>query len=120
MFLLCNHFHKQCTELLRKSNCLPKIELSSFVLGNNRPNCNLDYIFNTNDFLEIIYFEYLFDHFAFFFFQATSGGRASYYVSYKREAFAQIKLPKYSLPKVLLHLCSPLLLSLYMIVALVI
>ncbi|XP_075071834.1 VPS10 domain-containing receptor SorCS3 isoform X2 [Mixophyes fleayi] len=33
------------------------------------------------------------------FIQATSGGRASYYVSYKREAFAQIKLPKYSLPK---------------------
>ncbi|XP_053307005.1 VPS10 domain-containing receptor SorCS3 [Spea bombifrons] len=33
------------------------------------------------------------------FIQATSGGRASYYVSYRREAFAQIKLPKYSLPK---------------------
>ncbi|XP_040294159.1 VPS10 domain-containing receptor SorCS3 [Bufo bufo] len=33
------------------------------------------------------------------FIQATSGGRASYFVSYKREAFAQIKLPKYSLPK---------------------
>ncbi|KAG8544431.1 hypothetical protein GDO81_022498, partial [Engystomops pustulosus] len=31
--------------------------------------------------------------------QATSGGRASYFVSYKRESFAQIKLPKYSLPK---------------------
>ncbi|XP_041426021.1 VPS10 domain-containing receptor SorCS3 [Xenopus laevis] len=33
------------------------------------------------------------------FIQVTSGGRANYYVSYKREAFAQIKLPKYSLPK---------------------
>lgn len=33
--------------------------------------------------------------------QVTTGGRASYYVSYRREAFAQIKLPKYSLPKVL-------------------
>lgn len=32
--------------------------------------------------------------------QVTTGGRASYYVSYRREAFAQIKLPKYSLPKV--------------------
>ncbi|XP_019484722.1 PREDICTED: VPS10 domain-containing receptor SorCS3-like [Hipposideros armiger] len=31
--------------------------------------------------------------------QVTTGGRASYYVSYRREAFAQIKLPKYSLPK---------------------
>ncbi|KAG8135653.1 hypothetical protein E2320_008657, partial [Naja naja] len=29
----------------------------------------------------------------------TSGGRANYYVSYKREPFTQIKLPKYSLPK---------------------
>ena len=35
--------------------------------------------------------------------QVTTGGRASYYVSYRREAFAQIKLPKYSLPKV----CAP-------------
>ncbi|XP_078290932.1 VPS10 domain-containing receptor SorCS3 isoform X2 [Panthera onca] len=33
------------------------------------------------------------------FIQVTTGGRASYYVSYRREAFAQIKLPKYSLPK---------------------
>ncbi|XP_029466602.1 VPS10 domain-containing receptor SorCS3 [Rhinatrema bivittatum] len=33
------------------------------------------------------------------FIQVTTGGRATYYVSYKREAFAQIKLPKYSLPK---------------------
>ncbi|KAL6047077.1 hypothetical protein STEG23_026871, partial [Scotinomys teguina] len=33
------------------------------------------------------------------FIQVTIGGRASYYVSYRREAFAQIKLPKYSLPK---------------------
>ncbi|KAI4550821.1 hypothetical protein MJT46_018328 [Ovis ammon polii x Ovis aries] len=32
-------------------------------------------------------------------FDVTTGGRASYYVSYRREAFAQIKLPKYSLPK---------------------
>ncbi|KAB1270764.1 VPS10 domain-containing receptor SorCS3 [Camelus dromedarius] len=31
--------------------------------------------------------------------RVTTGGRASYYVSYRREAFAQIKLPKYSLPK---------------------
>ncbi|KAK2493113.1 hypothetical protein MC885_008961 [Smutsia gigantea] len=31
--------------------------------------------------------------------QVTTGGRASYYVSYRREAFTQIKLPKYSLPK---------------------
>uniref|UniRef100_A0A5F8GHT5 Sortilin related VPS10 domain containing receptor 3 n=1 Tax=Monodelphis domestica TaxID=13616 RepID=A0A5F8GHT5_MONDO len=33
------------------------------------------------------------------FIQVTSSGRASYYVSYRREPFAQIKLPKYSLPK---------------------
>ncbi|ETE62975.1 VPS10 domain-containing receptor SorCS3, partial [Ophiophagus hannah] len=33
------------------------------------------------------------------FIQVTSGGRANYYVSYKREPFTQIKLPKYSLPK---------------------
>ncbi|XP_030060579.1 VPS10 domain-containing receptor SorCS3 [Microcaecilia unicolor] len=33
------------------------------------------------------------------FIQVTAGGRATYYVSYRREAFAQIKLPKYSLPK---------------------
>uniref|UniRef100_UPI001659FC22 VPS10 domain-containing receptor SorCS3-like n=1 Tax=Halichoerus grypus TaxID=9711 RepID=UPI001659FC22 len=33
------------------------------------------------------------------FIQVTTGGRASYYVSYRREAFTQIKLPKYSLPK---------------------
>uniref|UniRef100_A0A8I3W028 VPS10 domain-containing receptor SorCS3 n=1 Tax=Callithrix jacchus TaxID=9483 RepID=A0A8I3W028_CALJA len=33
------------------------------------------------------------------FIQVTTGGRASYYVSYRRETFAQIKLPKYSLPK---------------------
>lgn len=39
--------------------------------------------------------------------QVTIGGRASYYVSYRREAFAQIKLPKYSLPKVL-HAAPPL------------
>lgn len=32
--------------------------------------------------------------------QVTAGGRANYYVSYRREPFAQIKLPKYSLPKV--------------------
>uniref|UniRef100_A0A8C6ZRK8 VPS10 domain-containing receptor SorCS3 n=1 Tax=Nothoprocta perdicaria TaxID=30464 RepID=A0A8C6ZRK8_NOTPE len=31
--------------------------------------------------------------------QVTAGGRANYYVSYRREPFAQIKLPKYSLPK---------------------
>ncbi|XP_065699342.1 VPS10 domain-containing receptor SorCS3 [Patagioenas fasciata] len=33
------------------------------------------------------------------FLQVTAGGRANYYVSYRREPFAQIKLPKYSLPK---------------------
>uniref|UniRef100_A0A8C3JFA0 VPS10 domain-containing receptor SorCS3 n=1 Tax=Calidris pygmaea TaxID=425635 RepID=A0A8C3JFA0_9CHAR len=33
------------------------------------------------------------------FIQVTTGGRANYYVSYRREPFAQIKLPKYSLPK---------------------
>uniref|UniRef100_A0A672TSI9 VPS10 domain-containing receptor SorCS3 n=1 Tax=Strigops habroptila TaxID=2489341 RepID=A0A672TSI9_STRHB len=33
------------------------------------------------------------------FIQVTAGGRANYYVSYRREPFAQIKLPKYSLPK---------------------
>lgn len=32
--------------------------------------------------------------------QVTTSGRANYYVSYRREPFAQIKLPKYSLPKV--------------------
>ncbi|MEQ2205942.1 VPS10 domain-containing receptor SorCS3, partial [Xenoophorus captivus] len=34
-----------------------------------------------------------------------TSGRATYYVSYKREAFIQIKLPKYSLPKDL-HIVS--------------
>ncbi|KAE8589294.1 hypothetical protein XENTR_v10017514 [Xenopus tropicalis] len=33
------------------------------------------------------------------FVQLTSGGRPHYYVSYRREPFAQMKLPKYSLPK---------------------
>nr|XP_014347387.1 PREDICTED: VPS10 domain-containing receptor SorCS3 [Latimeria chalumnae] len=33
------------------------------------------------------------------FVQVTSGGRANYFVSYRREAFVQMKLPKYSLPK---------------------
>ncbi|XP_069095531.1 VPS10 domain-containing receptor SorCS1-like isoform X2 [Pleurodeles waltl] len=33
------------------------------------------------------------------FVQLTSGGRPHYYVSYKKESFAQMKLPKYSLPK---------------------
>ncbi|KFP90017.1 VPS10 domain-containing receptor SorCS3, partial [Apaloderma vittatum] len=33
------------------------------------------------------------------FIEVTAGGRANYYVSYRREPFAQIKLPKYSLPK---------------------
>ncbi|CAH2322511.1 VPS10 domain-containing receptor 1 isoform X5 [Pelobates cultripes] len=33
------------------------------------------------------------------FVQLTSGGRPHYYVSYKREPFAQMKLPKYALPK---------------------
>uniref|UniRef100_A0A8C3B9K6 VPS10 domain-containing receptor SorCS3 n=1 Tax=Cairina moschata TaxID=8855 RepID=A0A8C3B9K6_CAIMO len=33
------------------------------------------------------------------FIQVTTSGRANYYVSYRREPFAQIKLPKYSLPK---------------------
>ncbi|KAL6481595.1 hypothetical protein MHYP_G00096750 [Metynnis hypsauchen] len=31
--------------------------------------------------------------------QVTMAGRASYYVSYQREPFARIKIPKYSLPK---------------------
>eukprot|EP00062_Callorhinchus_milii_P017884 gi/632970748/ref/XP_007901820.1/ PREDICTED: VPS10 domain-containing receptor SorCS1-like [Callorhinchus milii] len=31
--------------------------------------------------------------------QVTSGGRVSYYVSYQRGSFAEMKLPKYSLPK---------------------
>uniref|UniRef100_A0A8C3IKS6 VPS10 domain-containing receptor SorCS1 n=1 Tax=Chrysemys picta bellii TaxID=8478 RepID=A0A8C3IKS6_CHRPI len=33
------------------------------------------------------------------FVQLTSGGRPHYYVSYRRNTFAQMKLPKYSLPK---------------------
>ncbi|XP_044155682.1 VPS10 domain-containing receptor SorCS1-like [Bufo gargarizans] len=33
------------------------------------------------------------------FVQLTSGGRPHYYVSYRREPFAQMKLPKYALPK---------------------
>ncbi|XP_048801198.1 VPS10 domain-containing receptor SorCS1-like isoform X3 [Lagopus muta] len=33
------------------------------------------------------------------FVQVTSGGRPHYYVSYRRNAFTPIKLPKYSLPK---------------------
>ncbi|RXM27121.1 VPS10 domain-containing receptor SorCS3 [Acipenser ruthenus] len=33
------------------------------------------------------------------FIQVTTGGRATYYVSYRRETFIQIKLPKYALPK---------------------
>lgn len=33
------------------------------------------------------------------FVQLTSGGRPHYYVSYKKEGFAHMKLPKYSLPK---------------------
>ncbi|XP_068113722.1 VPS10 domain-containing receptor SorCS1-like isoform X4 [Hyperolius riggenbachi] len=33
------------------------------------------------------------------FVQLTSGGRPHYYVSYKREPFAPMKLPKYALPK---------------------
>ncbi|XP_048843157.1 VPS10 domain-containing receptor SorCS3 [Brienomyrus brachyistius] len=33
------------------------------------------------------------------FIQVTTSGRASYYVSYQREPFMKIKLPKYSLPK---------------------
>ncbi|XP_050813939.1 VPS10 domain-containing receptor SorCS1-like isoform X1 [Gopherus flavomarginatus] len=33
------------------------------------------------------------------FVQLTSGGRPHYYVSYRRSVFAQMKLPKYSLPK---------------------
>ncbi|XP_035993509.1 VPS10 domain-containing receptor SorCS3 [Fundulus heteroclitus] len=39
------------------------------------------------------------------FIQVPTSGRATYYVSYKREAFIQIKLPKYSLPKDL-HIVS--------------
>ncbi|MGH0150245.1 UNVERIFIED_CONTAM: hypothetical protein FKN15_048831 [Acipenser sinensis] len=31
--------------------------------------------------------------------KVTTGGRATYYVSYRREPFIQIKLPKYALPK---------------------
>ncbi|CAH6942478.1 Sorcs1 [Phodopus roborovskii] len=33
------------------------------------------------------------------FVQLTSGGRPHYYVSYRRSTFAQMKLPKYALPK---------------------
>uniref|UniRef100_H3AHG6 Sortilin related VPS10 domain containing receptor 1 n=1 Tax=Latimeria chalumnae TaxID=7897 RepID=H3AHG6_LATCH len=33
------------------------------------------------------------------FVQVSSGGRRNYYVSHKRQAFAKMKLPKYSLPK---------------------
>ncbi|KAM8782456.1 VPS10 domain-containing receptor SorCS1 isoform 1-T1 [Rhynchonycteris naso] len=33
------------------------------------------------------------------FVQLTTGGRPHYYVSYRRNAFAQMKLPKYALPK---------------------
>ncbi|RXM29356.1 VPS10 domain-containing receptor SorCS1 [Acipenser ruthenus] len=33
------------------------------------------------------------------FVQVTTGGRPAYYVSYRREGFAQMKLPKYTLPK---------------------
>ncbi|KAM3622591.1 uncharacterized protein V6R79_000720 [Siganus canaliculatus] len=39
------------------------------------------------------------------FLQVPTSGRATYYVSYKREAFIQTKLPKYSLPKDL-HIVS--------------
>ncbi|KAM9770526.1 LOW QUALITY PROTEIN: VPS10 domain-containing receptor SorCS3-like [Menidia menidia] len=39
------------------------------------------------------------------FIQVPTSGRASYYVSYKRDSFIQIKLPKYSLPKDL-HIVS--------------
>uniref|UniRef100_A0A669DPF9 Sortilin related VPS10 domain containing receptor 3 n=1 Tax=Oreochromis niloticus TaxID=8128 RepID=A0A669DPF9_ORENI len=39
------------------------------------------------------------------FIQVPTSGRATYYVSYKREPFIQIKLPKYSLPKDL-HIVS--------------
>uniref|UniRef100_A0AAV2LL28 VPS10 domain-containing protein n=1 Tax=Knipowitschia caucasica TaxID=637954 RepID=A0AAV2LL28_KNICA len=39
------------------------------------------------------------------FIQVPTSGRATYYVSYKREQFIQIKLPKYSLPKDL-HIVS--------------
>ncbi|XP_026524410.1 VPS10 domain-containing receptor SorCS1 [Notechis scutatus] len=39
------------------------------------------------------------------FVQLTSGGRPHYYVSYRRNTFAQMKLPKYALPKDM-HLIS--------------
>ncbi|XP_055363820.1 VPS10 domain-containing receptor SorCS3 isoform X5 [Betta splendens] len=39
------------------------------------------------------------------FIQVPTSGRATYYVSYRRESFIQIKLPKYSLPKDL-HIVS--------------
>nr|XP_057942775.1 VPS10 domain-containing receptor SorCS3-like [Doryrhamphus excisus] len=39
------------------------------------------------------------------FIQVPTSGRATYYVSYKRDVFIQIKLPKYSLPKDL-HIVS--------------
>uniref|UniRef100_A0A8D3C420 PKD domain-containing protein n=1 Tax=Scophthalmus maximus TaxID=52904 RepID=A0A8D3C420_SCOMX len=39
------------------------------------------------------------------FIQVPTSGRATYYVSYKRDSFIQIKLPKYSLPKDL-HIVS--------------
>uniref|UniRef100_F7ETM3 VPS10 domain-containing receptor SorCS3 n=2 Tax=Ornithorhynchus anatinus TaxID=9258 RepID=F7ETM3_ORNAN len=61
---------QECTETLRSGPFARSIDVSSLVVQD----------------------EYVF-------IQVTTGGRASYYVSYKREAFAQIKLPKYSLPK---------------------
>ena len=38
--------------------------------------------------------------FVFVFSKVTKSGRASYYVSYMREPFKQMQLPKYCLPKV--------------------
>ncbi|NP_001099837.2 VPS10 domain-containing receptor SorCS3 precursor [Rattus norvegicus] len=61
---------QECTETTRSGPFARSIDISSLVVQD----------------------EYIF-------IQVTIGGRASYYVSYRREAFAQIKLPKYSLPK---------------------
>ena len=43
---------------------------------------------------------FLYSIFVFPFSKVTKSGRASYYVSYMRETFKQMQLPKYCLPKV--------------------
>ncbi|XP_034043251.1 VPS10 domain-containing receptor SorCS3 [Thalassophryne amazonica] len=67
---------QMCTELNRNYPFSGYIDISSLVVQD-------DYIF----------------------IQVPTSGRATYYVSYKRESFIQIKLPKYSLPKDL-HIVS--------------